>query len=110
MGKPEQEEVSAPTTLDAALGVIEQMGKAISALEEEVASLQDDLENYDCDQCRELEDNLEAAEERGELLDKHIEDLVSVRHAIKRGTVNDDHLYRIETVLSHLDSGWMCRA
>lgn len=107
MGKA-QEKYEQPATLEAALETIHSMKNVIKTLEDQVADLKED-EGY-CPNCEELESQLEEAEERAKSINRHIDDLVAIRHAIKRGSINDDHLYRVETILSHLDSGWMCRA
>lgn len=106
-----KEQAELPTTLDAALEVISDMRVSLSALQSEVEDLQGDLEDSQSE-VRDLEDELREVRDEDPtwLPPEAVTDLVKIRHAIKRGTVNDDHLYRVETILSHLDSGWMCRA
>ncbi len=109
MGRPNENYV-APTTLDAALEMIWALRKTVETMHEEMLDLQGELDDYDCENCRDLEDSLEDAEDRNSALDERVTELVKIRHAIKLGTVNDDHIYQLEKLLSELDSGWMCRA
>jgi len=95
-----------PSTLDEAFKIIDAMDVAINSLQDQIRNLED----TDCSNCSRLEDEVSDLENKVEILDSQTTDLVKIRHAIKHGTVNDDHVYQLEKILSELDSGWMCRA
>lgn len=106
-----KEQAELPTTLDAALEVIADMRVSLGALQSEVEDLKGELEDSQSE-VSDLEDELREVRDEDPtwLPPEAVTDLVRIRHAIKRGTVNDDHVYQLEKLLSELDSGWMCRA